>query len=311
MKDATFTQSTSDGVALHVHGFLPEDRTTGVVHIVHGMAEHGGRYARLAETLTAAGFAVYAHDQRGHGKSIPSGHAAGHIAAHDGFGALVRDTHEVNRAIANRHPALPIVLFGHSMGSFVSQAMLFQHPKDFVGCILSASNGAPPLIARAARGIARAERFRLGPVGKSALLHRLSFVDFNSNFAPNRTAADWLSRDPAEVDKYVADPLCGFEVDTQFWVDFLDALDVNIHLPANQAKIPKDLPLFLLAGDRDPVGDFGKGVRKLFDEYRRAGISDLSITLYPGGRHEMVNETNRDQVTSDILAFVTRVTARA
>lgn len=311
MKDATFTQTTSDGVLLHVYGFLPESRATAVVQIVHGMAEHAARYARLATALTGAGFAVYAHDQRGHGKSIPSGHAPGHIADHDGFTALVRDAHEVNRAIANRHPGLPIVLLGHSMGSFISQALLFTYPKDTVGCILSASNGSPPLIARAGRLVARAERLRLGPLGKSPVIRAMTFEDFNKKFAPTRTKSDWLSRDPAEVDRYELDPLCGFDVDVQFWVDFLDALDSSVHLPENQAKIPKDLPILLIAGSRDPVGDFGKGVTRLHEEYRRAGIRDLGMTLYPGGRHEMLNETNRDQVTADILSFAKRVVAVA
>lgn len=311
MKDASFTQSTSDGVGLYVHGFLPEGRTAGVLQIIHGMAEHGARYARLAAKLTDAGYAVYVHDQRGHGRSIPRGHTAGHIAPSDAFGTLVRDAHEVNRAIANRHPASPIALLGHSMGSFVAQALLFTHPKDVVGCILSASDGAPTPLARAGRLVARAERFRLGPTGKSPAIHKLTFADFNAKFAPNRTSADWLSRDPAEVDKYVADPLCGFRVDTQLWVDLLDALDTSVHDPANQGRIPKELPILLLAGDRDPVGDMGRGVRRLYDEYRRAGISDLAITLYPGGRHEMLNETNREQVMQDVLGFVVRVTASA
>lgn len=309
MKDASFVLPVHAGPELHVYGFVPDDRAVGVLQILHGMAEHAGRYARLAQAFTDAGFAVYAHDQRGHGKSIPRGHAPGHVADSDGFGRLVEDAHEVNRAIANRHPSLPIVLLGHSMGSFVSQALITAYPKDVVGVVLSASNGAPPPIARAGRLIARAERLRLGPLGKSPLIRAMSFDDFNKKFAPNRTKNDWLSRDPAEVDKYEADPLCGFDVDVQFWVDFLDALDTRVHDPENQKKIPKEMPILLVAGDKDPVGDFGKGVRRLHEEYRRAGIRDLTLTLYPGARHEVLNETNRDQVTAEVLSFAKRVAA--
>lgn len=311
MKDANFTQANSDGVALHVHGWVPDGRATAVLQVVHGMAEHAARYERLAKQFTDAGFAVYGHDQRGHGKSIPAGHAPGHIAERACFDAMVRDVHEVNRAIANRHPGLPIVLLGHSMGSFISQAVVYTYPKDVVAVILSASSGAPPLIARAGRLVARAERLRLGPLGKSAILRKMSFEDFNKAFAPARTKSDWLSRDPAEVDKYELDPLCGFDVDVQFWVDFLDALDESVHAKPNQEKVPKDMPILLLAGERDPVGDFGKGVRRLYEEYRSVGIRDLAITLYPGGRHEMLNETNRGEVMADMLSFAKRVVAGA
>lgn len=311
MRDASFEHIVAGGPNLHVHVFLPDERPIAVLQILHGMAEHAARYARLAQSFTDAGFAVYAHDQRGHGKSIPRGHAPGHVADQGGFDALVADAHEINRVIANRHPGLPIVLLGHSMGSFVAQALIYTHPRDAVGVILSASNGAPPPIARAGRLIARAERFRLGPLGKSPLLRKLGFEDFNKHFAPNRTPSDWLSRDPAEVDKYVCDPLCGFEVDVQFWVDLLDALDGPVHDPANQQKIPREMPILLVAGDKDPVGDFGKGVRRLHEEYRSAGVRDLTLRLYPGARHEVLNETNRDEVTNDILAFAKRVAAAA
>lgn len=311
MKDANFEQTVAGGVSLFVHGWLPEGRTVGVLQVIHGMAEHGARYARLAKAFTDAGFAVYAHDQRGHGRSIPRGHAPGHVADRDGFDALVADAHEINRNLANKHPGLPIVLLGHSMGSFVSQALLFTHPRDFVAAILSASNGAPPPIARAGRLVARMERMRLGALGKSPLLRALSFDDFNKKFAPNRTKSDWLSRDPAEVDKYEADPLCGFDVDVQLWLDLLDALDTSVHDPENQKKVPRELPILLVAGDKDPVGDFGKGVRRLHEEYRKAGVRDLTLRLYPGGRHEILNETNRDEVTNDILSFAKQAAANA
>lgn len=311
MKDASFVHRAADGTPIHVHGFLPDERVHAVLQIAHGMAEHGARYARLAAAFTGAGFAVYAHDHRGHGKSVPRGHAPGHVADARCFDVMLADTHAVNRDVAKRHPGLPIVFLGHSMGSFVAQALLFTHPKDVVACALSGSNGRPGPLARAGRAVARVERLRLGPLGHSPLIRALSFDEFNKAFEPNRTRSDWLSRDPAEVDRYEADPLCGFDCDVQLWMDFLDALDASVHRRSNQERVPRDMPIYLFAGDRDPVGEFGAGVRRLYDEYRRVGIRDLTIKLYPGARHETLNETNREQVTNDMLAFAKRAVASA
>ena len=309
MKDTSFSHRADGGIALHVHGFAPESAPRAVLHVVHGMAEHGGRYARLAESFTQHGFVVYAHDHRGHGRSVASPAELGHIAERDGFMCMVEDAHAVNRAIAERHPGLPIVLLGHSMGSFVAHASMIRHPEDFVGVALSGSNGEPPLIARLGRIVARAERLRVGGRGVSGVLRALSFGGFNKKFAPNRTAFDWLSRDEHEVDKYVADPLCGFDCDVQLWIDLLDALDRIVFAKENRARIPKSLPVYLLSGDRDPVGDMGAGVRRLQGLFASEGMRDLTCTLYPGARHENLNETHRDQVTSDLLAFAERVVA--
>lgn len=284
------------------------DAAKAVVQVIHGMAEHGARYARLAEALAAAGYTTYAHDHRGHGHSISEASPAGHLADHDGWNLIVGDAHGVNREIARRHPGLPIIVLGHSMGSFVLQQLLFEHPGDVVAAALSGSNGKPPAKASAGKLVARLERARVGRRRPSPLLTRLSFGDYNKAFAPARTDFDWLSRDPAEVDAYIADPLCGFEVSTQTWVDLLGALG-RIADPRNVARVPKDLPLYLFAGDSDPVGEHGKGMKRLHDAYRRAGIADVRLRLYAGGRHEMLNETNRAEVMADLIAWCDEVAA--
>jgi alpha-beta hydrolase superfamily lysophospholipase len=310
MKSTDFTFQTADGASLHVSGWAVE-APRAVVQVVHGMAEHGSRYARLAEGLTAAGYTAYAHDHRGHGRSIPDGSPPGHMADHDSWNRIVADTHEVNREIDGRHPGVPIIVLGHSMGSFVLQQLLFEHPADMVAAALSGSNGKPPAIAVLGKLIARIERARVGRRNPSALIQRLTFGSYNGPFSPARTEFDWLSRDPEEVDKYLADPLTGFPVSTQTWLDMLHALD-RIADPANVARIPKELPLYLFAGDRDPVGDSGKGMKRLLDAYARAGITDVRLKLYPDGRHEMLNETNRDEVMADFIAWCDEiVVARA
>ena len=307
MNSSDFTCPADDGVNLYVSGWAV-DAPKAVLQVLHGMAEHGSRYARLARALAAAGYTTYAHHHRGHGRSIPEGSPPGHLADHDSWNRIVADAHGVNRDIAGRHPGLPIIVLGHSMGSFVLQQLLFEHPGDMVAAALSGSNGRPPAIAALGRLVARFERARVGKRNPSPLLQSLTFGSYNKAFAPERTEFDWLSRDPDEVDRYIADPLCGFPVSTQTWLDMLDALG-RIADPQNVDRIPKEMPLYLFAGDRDPVGDSGKGMRRLRGAYTSAGIRDVRLELYPDGRHEMLNETNRDDVTADFIAWCDEVVA--
>ena len=307
MKSADFEFTTIDQATLHVRGWLV-DEPKAIVQVIHGMAEHGARYERLAGALAEAGYSTYAHDHRGHGKSIPQGGTPGHKANSDGWNRVVEDAHGVNREIATRHRGVPIIVLGHSMGSFILQQLLFEHPSDMIAAGLSGSNGKPPPIAKVGRLIARVERARLGRSNPSPILQKMTIGDYNKAFAPNRTESDWLSRDTNEVDKYVADPLCGFDVSTQVWFDMLAGLE-RINKPSNVAKVPKDIPIYIFAGDRDPVGDSGKGVTRLYEAYKRAGVFDVRLKLYPEGRHEMFNEVNRDEVTRDFIDWCDDVVA--
>jgi alpha-beta hydrolase superfamily lysophospholipase len=307
MKSADFAFQTVDGATLHVSGWAVE-APKAIVQVLHGMAEYGSRYARLAQALADAGYTTYAHDYRGHGKSVAEGTPPGHMADSDSWNRIVEDAHGVNREIAKRHPGLPLIVLGHSMGSFVLQQLLFEHPTDMVAAALSASNGKPPAIAGVAKLLARIERARAGKRKPSPVLQRLTFGEYNKAFAPTRTEFDWLSRDPDEVDKYVADPLLGFAVSTQTWLDMISALG-RIANPRNVARVPKGMPLYLLAGDEDQVGDSGKGMKNLHDAYKRAAIFDVRLKLYPGGRHEMFNETNRQEVTDDLVRWCDEIVA--
>ncbi len=306
----TFTFTSGDGTPLCVHRWLPGGPLQGVVQIVHGMAEHAGRYGRLAATLNAAGYGVYAHDQRGHGLSVPEGVEPGHLADDDGWNRSVTDIHLLNRQIAQEHRDVPLVLFGHSMGSLMLQQVLAAYPDDGCGFVLSGTSGSPPPIAAAGRLVARIERARLGRQGKSRLLNGLSFDDWNKRFQPNRTEFDWLSRDEAEVDAYIDDPLCGFVVSTQCWIDLLDALP-KLTAAKSLAAIPKDKPIYLMSGRRDPVGDMGKSVTQLVDAYRGVWLTDVEVKLYDEARHELLNEVNRDEVTDQLMAWLARVTEQA
>jgi alpha-beta hydrolase superfamily lysophospholipase len=303
---STFTLETPDGVSLFTYRWLPDVLPKGVVQIAHGLAEHAGRYARLAEALSNRGYAVYAHDHRGHGRTAKSAADLGFFAEHDGWNKCVGDLWRLNREISARHPDLAIVLFGHSMGSFLVQQLISEHGERFAGAVLSASNGKPPILATLARQLARLERLRVGSRGRSALMHAILFATFNRPFRPARTPFDWLSRDPAEVDKYVADPLCGFGSTAQLYIDLLAALG-EIATPARRARIPKQLPIYIFNGSRDPVAT---NIGQLLDAYRASGLENVTYRTYRDGRHESLNEINRDEVTRDLMTWLDVVTTK-
>ena len=276
----------------------------GVMHVTHGMAEHALRYRPLAEALVAEGWAVYTHDQRGHGETAPDDDALGFSGDAFGWRQMIDDLRAFVSHEVQQHPGVPVVVFGHSMGSFVVLDYITSGATEALsGAILSGPSGPPPPIAQLGRGVARLERWRQGKKGRSSLLQKLSFGSYNNDFKPTRTDFDWLSKDPKEVDKYVEDPRCGFAVTNQLWVELLDVLP-EIHSAHRLANVTKSLPIYVFAGDKDPVGRQGAGVRQLVDRLRSAGISDVELQLYPTGRHEMLNEINREQVVDDLKAWL-------
>ena len=300
MQASTFTLATPDGVSLFIYRWLPDGPPKAVVQIAHGLAEHAARYARVAEALTRAGYAVYADDHRGHGRTARTPDELGLFAERDGWKKCIDDLWLINRRIAADHPGVPIVLLGHSLGSFMVQYFISEHGDALVAAVLSASNGKPPPIAPIGLLLARLERLRLGQRGHSPVMQALFFGAFNKPFKPARTPFDWLSRDTAEVDKYIADPLCGFESTVQLYIDLLEGLRETAN-PSRQVRIPKDLPIYIFNGSRDPVSD---NIAQLIDAYRAAGIKQVVHKVYQDGRHESLNETNRDAVTRDLIAWL-------
>ncbi len=302
MQSSTFTHP-ADGGVLFVYQWLPPGQPKAVLQIAHGLAEHAGRYARLAQALTDAGYGVYANDHRGHGRTARTPEELGFFAEHDGWRKCVDDLWQLNRRLAGDHPGLPVFLLGHSMGSFMAQHFISEHGEALAGAVLSGSGGKPSPLAIAGRLIARIERLRLGARGRSGLLHAFSFGAFNKPFEPARTPFDWLSRDRAEVDKYVADPLCGFRASVQLWIDLLDALG-EVTSAQRQARIPKRLPIYIIAGSRDPVSGNAKSLEPLLAAYRDAGLERVTHRFYADARHELFNETNREEVTRDLIAWL-------
>ena len=307
---STFTLPTPDGVDLFVYRWLPSERPKAVVQVAHGLAEHAARYARLAGALNGAEYGVYANDHRGHGRTVKSAADLGFFAERDGWRKCADDLWQLNRHIAATHPALPIVLLGHSMGSTLAEQFMGDHGDALAGLVLSGANGKPAALAKIGGAITRVERARLGARGKSKLVQSLTFDAFNKKFVPTRTAFDWLSRDPAEVDKYVADPLCGFSATVQLWLDLLQGW-AAVSRAAHRNRVPKQLPVYLIAGGRDPVSGNTRQLGPWMAEYRAAGLVSLAHKFYADARHELFNETNRDQVTADLIGWLDKVVERA
>jgi alpha-beta hydrolase superfamily lysophospholipase len=278
-------RSTADGTEIFTYAWTDvAGDPVAVVQIAHGLAEHGERYARFANALNAAGFLVYAVDHRGHGRS-----AQGRLGDFGtaGFGGLIADVAQFGAALRARHGDLPLFLFGHSMGSFAAQAALLDHAATWSGVVLSGSTALDALAAGMAQAPADA------PAGLAA---------FNAGFE-HRTGYEWLSRDEAEVDAYVADPWCGWEVPDEV-IPSLFATAPRLADPAQLAGIRPDLPILIASGDADPLAGGGALVQLLGQRYREAGITDVTVTLYPSARHEILNETNRDPITTDIVAWM-------
>ncbi len=276
-----------------------------VIHINHGMAEHSRRYEPIAEHLVKAGYVVYAHDHRGHGHSIPQGGLVGHYADNNGWNLVLADVHKVNQFIKESEQALPIVLLGHSMGSFIAQNYCIKYGDTVDAIILSGSGFSSPGALRAPRMLVKLEKLRSGPKGRSALIDYQTFGNFNKKFGQTRTEADWLSRDEAEVDKYIDDPLCGFICTNQLWQDFLGGLDALSRLK-NLRSIPNHLPFYLVSGERDPLSyhNTHHGIHKLANHLRSSGQTDVSVKLHEGGRHEIFNELNRGEVIENMLEWL-------
>lgn len=279
--------SEADQTPLAGYIWSPDGAPKAVVQISHGLAEHAQRYKRFAEYLNALGYVVYAHDHRGHGRSIPLQGSLGNVGE-AGWKGLVDDVAQVNRMIAHEHPDIPKILFGHSLGSFSVQQYLLDHSNTIDAAVLSGSTD----IAMVAEMVAA--------TGEAP-----SFDTYNAAFAPNRTAFDWLSRDEFEVDLYVDDPLCGGEVDGELTVGLIGAAPA-LGDAARLAAIRNDIPILILAGDEDPLNANLALLNSLVEKYKSAGLKRVETKFYKGGRHEMLNETNRDEVHIDISDWFAR-----
>ncbi|UNO50860.1 alpha/beta fold hydrolase [Alicyclobacillus acidoterrestris] len=277
----------------------PHQSPVGVVVILHGMSEHILRYQTFAEQLAKAGYLVHGYNQRGHGSVDDE--SRGDLGE-NGFEQLIDDAHVVIKTV-RQSTDRPVVLFAHSMGSFVAQGLLSQYPKSVDACILCGSNGPEGPILHLAKWLARRYARIHGRTATSVVLTWLIFGAYNRAFRPNRTNFDWLTRDEREVDLYLSDRDCGFSLTTASMYDMFRTLQ-QIHRPDRIRQIPLNLPIFIIAGEKDPVGHFGRGIKRLVQLYTKHGLEHVSYKLYPDARHELLHEQNREEVMRDILSWL-------
>lgn len=302
MQTKSFHVTTAGGHQTPVYSWLPEEEPMAVLHIVHGMAEYAQRYTPIAAMLASKNLAVYAHDNRAHGHDVKDEMDLG-IGEENWFNKAVEDIHIIIQFLRNKHPGKKIFLLGHSMGSFLCQRYFEMYGSEIDGLILSATNGETDPLMGAGIAVAWWQNKLMGRRYRSTLIDTLSFGKFNKAFRPNRTSHDWLSRDENEVGKYVTDPLCGYVCSAGFFYYFFkgikDAFDKK-----NISHIPSHVPVYCFAGDKDPVGLNGKGFLQLIKNWQEAGIKDITYDLYKNGRHEMLNDVNREEVVENLVKWM-------
>lgn len=292
---------TSNGTGrLHCAVWQPDGSVKAVVQLIHGIAEHIGRYDDFARFLAQHGYLVAAEDHMGHGGSVEDG-VKGYFVG--GWLTAVADVKTLRDHMADQYPGVPYYMLGHSMGSFLLRTYLYTYPGTIDAAVISGTGWEEPMVVKAGKLMCRLEEKRLGETNTSKLLNGMMFGAYNKPFKPNRTPHDWICSVEDVVDKYEADPLCGFDATIGLSRDMMDGIGMNEDA-ANLAKMDKKLPVLFVSGSLDPVGRMEKGVLACIDAFKRAGMQDVTIQIYPEGRHEMLNEKNHEEVYQNILNWL-------
>lgn len=278
----------------------------GVLMICHGLVEHAGRYRRFAQAMAAQGLEVYAHDHRGHGRTKADDAPIGRFAWKDGTAKVMADVMAMRTMVGERHPGLPVILFGHSMGGLIALNTAVSHPDRFDALSVWNSNLNPGMMGRVAQVILRTEKMLKGSDVPSAILPKATFRIWNSKMPEKRTSADWLSHDKAAVDAYVEDPLCQFEASVSLWQD---VFEMSYRGPKLISRLPKNLPILLVSGNEDAATNNGREIVWLAGQFRSAGFTDVTDHIYPGMRHETLNEIGWEVPAADFAAWTRKVTA--
>ena len=302
-----FTFLSSDGKT-QLHGMLWEPEgvaVRAVLQICHGVAEHIARYDGFARALNEQGIVVAGHDHLGHGLSLPEGGTPVYFGDGNTWNTPVDDIYVLHTKLKEQYPHLPLLLMGHSMGSFLTRTYLIRYPGTVKGAILMGTGQNPDAMLVGGKALASVLARKVGRENASDVVEKLAFGAYNKAFAPNRTGYDWLSVSEENVDAYIADPLCGGMASTGLFLELLDGM-AFIKKPANLRHMNMATPVLFISGDRDPVGGMGKGVRAAYDSFRRAGVRDAELKLYPGLRHEILNEDCRAQVYDDLWEWIER-----
>lgn len=301
-KDFYFNSSTGKN-KIHARMCVPDAEPRAIVQIIHGIAEYIDRYDEFMSFLADNGIIAVGTDHLGHGKSIESEEQTGFFAYDNGWDYAVRDEEVLRLAMHENYPELPIIVFGHSMGSFMARTLLIRYPDAFNAAIISGTGNQGAALVNGGLFMGNLVTGLKGAHHYSKFLNNLAFGSYNKIYDNPKTEYDWLSRDEANVQKYIDDPLCGFIPSCSLFRDMMTGVKF-ITNKKNLTAMNKDMPVYFMSGDMDPVGECGKGVQKAYNNFLEVGMKDVSIKLYPGGRHEMLNEINKDEVYTDILAWL-------
>ena len=297
----TFIFSAPDDQQIFCHRW-PVNEPRAIVQIAHGGAEHGGRYAPLARRLNEQGYIVYADDHRGHGRTGEINTRLGDMGEANAFERVCDDVLALGKRAQTENPDIPLVILGHSLGSLITQRLLLQHSERYAAAVLS---GSPDIInVASAAELIHAEVDRVGRNQVSDVLEAGIVAGFAADFPDAATPHDWLSRDPEQVKLYMDDPWCGYPLCAGVWQDLIAAMLVTAEVPAVAATLRKDLPIYILSGSDDPTHNKWAAIKRLVDNYRQCGLEQVTVKRYDGGRHELFNETNREQVTSELLQWL-------
>jgi alpha-beta hydrolase superfamily lysophospholipase len=299
-----FTLDSTDGKSrLHVLKWTPEAGSAkAVLQIAHGIVEHIGRYDDFARFMADNGFLVVGNSHLGHGRSAANEQDKGFFTEKRGWNTAVNDMYKLYETTRAEHPDLPYFLLGHSMGSFLTRTLLIDCREALTGCIISGTGQQSRALLELGLAVSSLTKLFFGPRTKSKRLQKLGFGANNKRITERRTPYDWLSRDPVNVDKYIDDDDSGYVPTAGLFYDMLWGIRY-IGNRKNIAKMRKELPILMVSGTEDPVGEYCKGVNKVYGLFRDAGINDVTLKFYDGARHEILNETNRQEVYADVLAW--------
>ena len=299
-----FTFLSADGkTPIHTVEWLPDGTPKAVLQIAHGVSEYILRYEPFATYLTERGFAVVGHDHIGHGSSLADGAERLYFGPKGSWSWVVQDIYTLRQQAGKKFVGLPYFLLGHSMGSFLARTYLIRYPGTVDGAILMGTGQMAPALIAGGKAVAVAEGKRLGEDRPSPVVTKLSFGTYNKLFAPNRTGFDWLSVNEENVDAYIADPLCGGNASIGLFREMLGGMSY-IAKPENLKKMNLNTPILFISGGMDPVGDCGKGVMRAYESFRKAGVRDIAVKLYPDLRHEILCETEKETVFEDVFLWL-------
>lgn len=303
-KEEFYFDSRDRESKIHAVKWIPEAETpVCIFQVVHGMAEHIERYDEFARFLAQKGILVVGDDHLGHGKSVPEGGTYGYFCKEDAANVLVRDEHRLKKMMQEQYPGVPYLIMGHSMGSFIVRNYLFNYGSGVSGAVIVGTGMQSKFTLLAARTVTAIQKLFLGPKHVGRFIDKASFGKFNDRFRPVRTNADWLSRNEENVNRYLADPMCGF-VFTLNGFAALFQLIHNCYKVEEIEKMPKQLPILLLSGADDPVGNYGKSVEAVYHSYLEHGMQNVQMKLYEKDRHELLNEVDREQVYGEVYRWI-------